>query len=210
MNRSRQAADLLYALHGLTQNLQAWIGAEAVIEHNHIAPGREQRQPSGLTAALDALCCVNCLRRMKDLFQYVPGNSLIHRLNPITKILLTVAICVAAFMTDSLICLAVLLAIDPGIGLIAGVPKKTLDILKGLLKIAVFLFVLQALLARKRMRSCVLILRMILVFLFFQILLQIDEERRDPDDGSYEMHYKQSSIWNKILVNEVKYSYSSP
>ena len=85
---------------------------------------------------------------MKDLFQYVPGNSLIHRLNPITKILLTVAICVAAFMTDSLICLAVLLAIDLGIGLIADVPKKTLGILKGLLKIAVFLFVLQALLTR--------------------------------------------------------------
>ena len=82
--------------------------------------------------------------------------------------------------------------------------------LKGLLKIAVFLFILQALLAWKRMRSCVLILRMILVFLFFQILLQIDEERRDPDDGTYEMHYKQSSIWNKILVNEVKYSYSYP
>ena len=85
---------------------------------------------------------------MKDLFQYVPGNSLIHRLNPITKVLLTVVICVAAFVTDNLICLAVLLTIDLGIGLIAGVPKKALGILRGLLKIAVFLFILQALLTR--------------------------------------------------------------
>ena len=85
---------------------------------------------------------------MKDLFQYVPGNSLIHRLNPITKIVLTAAICVAAFMTDSLIYLAALLIVDLAIGVIAGVPKKTLGILRGLLKIAAFLFVLQVLLTR--------------------------------------------------------------
>ncbi|MBQ3667833.1 MAG: energy-coupling factor transporter transmembrane protein EcfT [Clostridia bacterium] len=86
---------------------------------------------------------------MRNLFQYVPGNSLIHRLNPITKIVLTIAICVAAFMTDNLIYLAALLGVDLAIGIIAGVPKKTLGILKGLLKIAAFLFILQALLTRR-------------------------------------------------------------
>ena len=29
---------------------------------------------------------------MRDLFQYVPGSSLIHRLNPITKLLLTIGL----------------------------------------------------------------------------------------------------------------------
>ena len=86
---------------------------------------------------------------MKDLLQYVPGHSLIHRLNPITKLLITVAICAAAFLTDKLAVLAGLLAVDLAIGLIAGVPKKTLTILRGLLKIALFLFVLQALLTRR-------------------------------------------------------------
>ncbi len=86
---------------------------------------------------------------MRDLFEYVPGTSLIHRLNPITKLLLTVVICAAAFITDSLIFLLFLLALDLLIGFIAGVPKKTLSILKGLLKIAAFLFVLQALLTRR-------------------------------------------------------------
>ena len=86
---------------------------------------------------------------MRDLFQYVPGDSLIHRLNPITKLLLTVVICAAAFITNRLVILLALLGVDLAIGFIAGIPKKTLVILKGLLKIAVFLFVLQALLTRR-------------------------------------------------------------
>ena len=69
---------------------------------------------------------------MRDLFQYVPGSSLIHRLNPITKLLITIVICAAAFITDSLVFLLVLLLLDLAIGFIAGVPGKTLGILKGL------------------------------------------------------------------------------
>ena len=86
---------------------------------------------------------------MRDLFQYVPGNSLIHRLNPVTKIFLTVIICVAAFITDSIPYLLLLLCADLSIGFAAGVPRKALGILKGLLKIALFLFVLQALVIRR-------------------------------------------------------------
>ncbi len=86
---------------------------------------------------------------MRDLFQYVPGNSLIHRLNPVTKIFLTVVICVAAFITDRIPYLVFLLCADLGIGFAAGVPRKALGILKGLLRIAVFLFVLQALVVRR-------------------------------------------------------------
>lgn len=86
---------------------------------------------------------------MNTFFQYVPGDSLIHRLNPITKLLLTLVICAAAFVTNSLYILLGLLAVDLAIGIIAGIPKKTLTILKGLLKIAIFLFILQALLTRR-------------------------------------------------------------
>ena len=86
---------------------------------------------------------------MNNLFQYVPGNSLIHRLNPVTKIFLTIMICVAAFVTDRLVFLAGLLVLDLLIGLVAGVADRTLNIFKGLLKIAVFLFLLQVLLTRK-------------------------------------------------------------
>lgn len=85
---------------------------------------------------------------MKDLFRYVPGRSVIHRMNPVTKLLLTVVICVAAFITGNIFVLLGLLAADLAIGFIAGVPGKTLNILKGLMKIAIFLFVLQTLLYR--------------------------------------------------------------
>ena len=85
---------------------------------------------------------------MNNLFQYVPGNSVIHRMNPVTKIFLTIVICIAAFVSGNLFYLAGLLALDLLIGFIAGVPGKTLTIFKGLLKIALFLFVLQLLLVR--------------------------------------------------------------
>ena len=86
---------------------------------------------------------------MNNLFQFVPGNSLIHRLNPVTKILLTIVICIAAFVTDGLVFLIGLLAVDLLIGIIAGVAGRTWNIFKGLLKIAAFLFLLQVLLTRK-------------------------------------------------------------
>ena len=86
---------------------------------------------------------------MNTLFQYVPGNSVIHRLNPVTKIFLTVVICVAAFLSGNLYFLAGLLAVDLLIGVIAGVPGKTLTIFRGLVKIALFLFLLQVLLIRR-------------------------------------------------------------
>ncbi len=86
---------------------------------------------------------------MGNLFQYVPGHSLIHRLNPVTKIFLTIMICAAAFMTDRLLFLVFLLALDLLIGITAGVAGRTWTIFKGLLKIAIFLFLLQVLLVRK-------------------------------------------------------------
>ena len=81
-----------------------------------------------------------------NLFQYVPGNSVIHCMNPVAKIVLTIIICIAAFISGNLFYLAGLLAVDLLIGVIAGVAGKTWTIFKGLLKIAVFLFVLQILL----------------------------------------------------------------
>ena len=85
---------------------------------------------------------------MNNLFQYVPGNSVIHRLNPVTKIFLTIMICAAAIITNQLWFLGVLLGVDLLIGIIAGVADRTWNIFRGLLKIAVFLFILQILVIR--------------------------------------------------------------
>ncbi|MBQ3637161.1 MAG: energy-coupling factor transporter transmembrane protein EcfT, partial [Clostridia bacterium] len=86
---------------------------------------------------------------MTDLFQVVPGNSPLHRMNPVTKIVLTLAVSVAAFLTDNLFVLLFLLAFDLMIGVVGGVTRKAFSIFKGLLKVSVFLFILQALFVRR-------------------------------------------------------------
>ena len=86
---------------------------------------------------------------MTDLFQYVPGNSPLHRMNPVTKIFLTLCICVAAFLTDNLFFLLFLLAFDLLIGVVAGAARKAFTIFRGLVKVSLFLFVLQALFVRR-------------------------------------------------------------
>ena len=86
---------------------------------------------------------------MTDLFQYTPGTSLLHRMNPITKILLTLSVCVAAFLTDNLFVLLFLLAFDLLIGVVGRVERKAFSIFKGLFKVSLFLFVLQVLVTRR-------------------------------------------------------------
>ena len=85
---------------------------------------------------------------MNNLFQYVSGNSIIHRLNPVTKLFFTVIVCIAAFVSNNLWFLLGLLVLDILIGFIAGAGKQALRIFKGLLKINAFLFLLQVLLIR--------------------------------------------------------------
>ena len=79
---------------------------------------------------------------MNRILQYIPGNSIIHRMNPLTKIFLTIAICASAFITDHPVYLVLLLAVDILIGLLAGIVNRTWSILRGLLKVAALLFVL--------------------------------------------------------------------
>ncbi len=86
---------------------------------------------------------------MTDLFQYVPGNSPLHRMNPVTKIALTLSVCVAAFLTDNLFVLLALILFDLMIGVAAGAFRKALAIFRGLFKVSLFLFVLQALFVRR-------------------------------------------------------------
>lgn len=86
---------------------------------------------------------------MTDLFRYTPGNSLIHRMNPLTRILLAVCICASAFISDNLWWLVFLLIFDMALGFIAGVPDKAFAVLKGLVKACLLLFVLQILFVRR-------------------------------------------------------------
>ncbi len=124
---------------------------------------------------------------MTDLFQYVPGNSPLHRMNPITKIVLTIAISAAAFITDNLFVLLFLLLFDLAIGVFAGVPRRAFSIFRGLLRVSVFLFILQALLVRRGTRlfwiitdqglltAAAVVLRLIVVCLPFTLILAVTQ-----------------------------------
>lgn len=89
---------------------------------------------------------------MTNLFRYVPGNSPLHRMNPLTKLLMTLCICVASFLTENLFVLGFLLLFDLCIGFVAGIPRRSFTILRGLLRVSAFLFVLQVLFVRRGQR----------------------------------------------------------
>ncbi len=85
---------------------------------------------------------------MKGFLDYIPGNSIFHSLNPITKLLFAASICTCCFISSSYAVLAGLLLLDIIVGLMAAIAQRTFTLLKGLVKISVFLFVLQVLLIR--------------------------------------------------------------
>ncbi len=86
---------------------------------------------------------------MKRLMNYFPGNTILHRLDPRTKILFPLMICIVCFTTTNVYVLLGILVLDLLIGVIGRIFPQALRLLKGLLKIAVFLFILQVLVVRR-------------------------------------------------------------
>ncbi|MBX9034154.1 energy-coupling factor transporter transmembrane component T family protein [Gordonibacter massiliensis (ex Traore et al. 2017)] len=85
---------------------------------------------------------------MAGMLDYTAGNTVLHRLNPLTKVALALGICVAAFLSDNFGFLLALLVLDVALGFVGGIRKKTLKLLAGLAGICAFLFVLQVLFIR--------------------------------------------------------------
>ena len=94
---------------------------------------------------------------MKGFLDYLPGSSVLHRMHPLIKIFVSVLICAASFCSSNpfyligVIVFNVLMA-AAGNGKIKngnGLLKRTLGILKGLIKMSIFLFILQVLVIRQ-------------------------------------------------------------
>lgn len=83
-----------------------------------------------------------------NIIDYVPGNTVIHRLNPATKLALAAAVCVCAFTAQSFAVLAGLLVLDLAIGAYAGIGKRTVKLASALLVLAVLMFLVQVALVR--------------------------------------------------------------
>lgn len=82
---------------------------------------------------------------MRGVLNYVPGNTLLHRLDPRTKLILSLMICVASFLSNQVVFLLCLLALNLCLGALGHVFPQMLRILKGLMKACAFMFILQVL-----------------------------------------------------------------
>ena len=80
---------------------------------------------------------------MVNVIDYVPGDTVLHRLNPIAKLALAAGIIIATFLGDTYPMLVGLLALTLALGAYAGVFKNLLSLLKLLVPLAVVMLALQ-------------------------------------------------------------------
>lgn len=80
---------------------------------------------------------------MGGFLDYTPGNSFLHRLNPLTKIFLSLMLCVSCFVADGpLFCIFVIL-LNVAMAASAGIAKRAFNMLRTLVKFCTFLFFVQ-------------------------------------------------------------------
>ena len=82
---------------------------------------------------------------MKGLLTYIPGSTLLHRLDPRTKLFISLLLCVGVFASSNFIYLVAVLLLDLLLGRVGNVFRQTFSLFCKLLRIMLFLFVLQLL-----------------------------------------------------------------
>lgn len=85
---------------------------------------------------------------MDSVFSYVPGTSVLHKLNPITSFLVAFLVCIAAAVTLSIPFVVALIVVQLALAAVAGVFKKCLKLVLGLGSLALIVLVLQVIFVR--------------------------------------------------------------
>ena len=80
---------------------------------------------------------------MLNVIDYVPGASLLHRMNPVSKLALAASIILATFLSQSWAMLVGLLMLTLALGAYAGVITRLVSLLKVLTPIALLMLILQ-------------------------------------------------------------------
>ena len=80
---------------------------------------------------------------MLNVIDYVPGASLLHRMNPVSKLALAASIILATFLSQSWAMLVGLLMLTLALGAYAGVITRLVSLLKVLTHIALLMLILQ-------------------------------------------------------------------
>ena len=82
---------------------------------------------------------------MNGFLEYVPGDSLLHRLNPTTKLIGSILFAIACFCTSNLVFLACMLAIALALAASCGMLRQTTGLMKAVLVFSLLLAVIQIL-----------------------------------------------------------------
>ncbi len=85
---------------------------------------------------------------MGSVIDYIPGNSLLHRLNPVTKLALAAAIILATFLGDTYPLLIALLALTFALGAYARASAGLVTLAKLMVPLSVIMLVLQTVFIR--------------------------------------------------------------
>ena len=86
---------------------------------------------------------------MKGFLYYQPGDTILHHMNPLAKLIMAVAICVGCFATGSLAMVAALILLSLGLGALGGIFRRAVRTLAAVAKFSSILFVLQIFFVRE-------------------------------------------------------------
>ncbi len=92
---------------------------------------------------------------MKGFLDYLTGGSVLHKMHPLVKIFVSILICAASFASSNYFFLLGIILFNILMGVIGngkernGLLARTFGILKGLIKMSIFLVILQLLVIRK-------------------------------------------------------------
>jgi len=80
---------------------------------------------------------------MKGILEYAQGETIIHKLNPLTKMILSFLLCLSSFVSSNILMAVVIIALNIIVAYMANITKKAVSLLSTLLKIGIVLFLLQ-------------------------------------------------------------------
>ena len=83
------------------------------------------------------------------LLDYMPGESFLHRLNPITKLILSFGLCASCFLSGNQALILGIILLNLLASAMSGIAGKSLRILRSLVKLSILLFTVQALFVRE-------------------------------------------------------------
>ncbi|MCB7038479.1 energy-coupling factor transporter transmembrane component T family protein [Eggerthella sinensis] len=82
---------------------------------------------------------------MNAFLEYVPGTSLLHRMNPVAKLACAVAFALACFCTSNLVLLVALLLVGFALAALCGMVRPTIGLAKAVFAFSLILAVVQVL-----------------------------------------------------------------